>query len=592
MEIRARFWVNLIILSLLLSLSLKNALPVSAQSASPASYNIFPMAMGDRPPAQLLQGFASTPPAPHVIAEYQGDSNFTKNPPGLSIPGACPAAEKSDLQLLDDGSFILTIVGEISEDITANTNGQSIIICSPLDLNISYIFMGTYTKNPNDLVFTKGLRKQNDTGQVTELQYFTGDGCEGNFTDTTVQAKVKYGLNYNIIDLNTGQGSATQAASPASQAPANPPAAVQSTPTAQPPVTPAPGESPAALPGNLTPAALAVVLGTGVLGLLGLGISGVSLVGALAAAPKPLDLPPVLPPQPPALEPSPPYLPQPSVVVTPGFPPPEAVNPFSPGLPGIDLASPLKDLLLGLTKTGEQTSNLIIKNLPAWVDSGGFDALKNGVGTGSAFSGACKDFLHFADSPETIQAVHDALGAWQKNPSLAAAEDYVYMLGKTTDGQVSKLADGLGGLGKGLDMVEAIGKGLSEADKEGFTGIDRQLIIWSELGKKNLTWIITKNPVVGAADWAVGTATQAMWGKEGRVDVGAIIDKGGDTWKDTVKEYARNTEGGSEADSSNQTADQFLRSIRRIKQQVQNGQISREQGSANLHKLQQALLGN
>lgn len=269
----------------------------------------------------------------------------------------------------------------------------------------------------------------------------------------------------------------------------------------------------------------------------------------------------------------------------------DAVMPLVPGLTDTALPGPLKDLLEGMVNNGEQTGQEIIKNLPEWVDSAPFDILKNAVGTSATLAGTLKEYVKFVDSPETIQAIHDALHTWQNNPTTEAAEEYLKQLGKTTDSQVVKLSDGLDHAAKGIDVIEAVGKGLSEAEKEGFTGEDKAWAIGGELAKKYLTWQLTKNPVFGAVDWIVGTATQAKWGKEGRVDIGGLVDKAGDKWKDVVKEYTSNTGGAPEAEASSQTADQFLSSIRRIKQQVNSGQISKEEGSIRAHKLQQILMG-
>jgi hypothetical protein len=241
--------------------------------------------------------------------------------------------------------------------------------------------------------------------------------------------------------------------------------------------------------------------------------------------------------------------------------------------------------------TGEQTAGDIAKGLEQAVDSGWFDALKNGIGTSSTLAGAMSELLTFADSPKTIQTIRDALKAWQNNPSAEGLKDYLNQLGKTSGNRLGKLAKVFDFAGTSMDMLEAVGKGLAEADRQGFTGLDQQLIIWSELGKKDLTWLLTKNPIVGLADWGMGTITQTIWGKNSRMDIGALIDKGGDKWKDTVREYASNTGGGAEADASNQTAEQFLNSIRRIKEQIKNGQISQEEGSARARKLQQTLMG-
>jgi len=276
----------------------------------------------------------------------------------------------------------------------------------------------------------------------------------------------------------------------------------------------------------------------------------------------------------------------------PGLNLPELINNVANGRLSLEnLPEPVRGFINSAVQSGEEMTAYVTKNLPAFVDSGPFDKIKNAVGTGNALTTILTQTLHFGETPETLQSIHNALTAWQNNPTKEAAEKYLKQLGQTTDGRLGKIGGILDKGTKVIDVVEAVGKGLAEINKEGFTGGDKALIIGSELGKKTLTWMLTKNPVVGVVDWAVGSGTQLYYGKEGRVDVGAIIDKGADKWKDVVKEYANNTGGGPEADAANKTADQFLSSVRRIKSQVDSGQISRAEGSARAHKLQQILMG-
>ena len=129
---------------------------------------------------------------------------------------------------------------------------------------------------------------------------------------------------------------------------------------------------------------------------------------------------------------------------------------------------------------------------------------------------------------------------------------------------------------RGIDLIEAVEKGLAESEREGFTAPDQSL---AGAGRQWITWGLTKNPVVVVADWAAGATCQALRGKEGRVEIGAAVDQAGEAWKDAAREY------GVQAGDRN--AEQFLSSIRRIKSQIERGEITRAEGSLRAHKLQQ-----
>lgn len=252
---------------------------------------------------------------------------------------------------------------------------------------------------------------------------------------------------------------------------------------------------------------------------------------------------------------------------------------------------PIGDFITGTFGAGQTVGSAIGTNLPGIINSGPFDIIKNMVGTSSTLWGTLSEFGHVVDSPETIQNIKNAMNAWHNAPSAGTGQAYVKAIGQTADARVGAMAGAFDKLGKGLDIIEAVGKGLGEADKQGFTGTDKALIIASELGKKGLTWIATKNPIVGVIDWGVGTTTQALWGKDKRIDIGAGIDKIGDTTKDLAQEAGNYAGGGSEADAQSQVADQFSRSLKRIKQQIADGKITQAEGSARARKLQGILMG-
>ncbi|MDX9952903.1 MAG: hypothetical protein RBT75_02360 [Anaerolineae bacterium] len=219
------------------------------------------------------------------------------------------------------------------------------------------------------------------------------------------------------------------------------------------------------------------------------------------------------------------------------------------------------------------------------------DLVKNLTGPASTIAGSLSEFCTFPDSAEVVDAIRSASRAWRSSPSQETAEAYVRAVGKARDVRLSKAAGGLDTLSKVVDVADAVSAGLGKAQERGYTGVDKALTIGAELGKKGLTWILTKNPMVGLTDAALGGATQMIWGKEGRVDIGTAIDKGADAWDRTTQEWASYTEGEIAADAELQTQDQFLHGLRRIREQVNQGKLSRTEGSARMHRLRDRMFG-
>lgn len=220
-----------------------------------------------------------------------------------------------------------------------------------------------------------------------------------------------------------------------------------------------------------------------------------------------------------------------------------------------------------------------------------FELVKNLTGPASTVIGSLTEWFTFPDGPKVVEAIRDAARAWRTNPTKEAAEEYVKAIRGTRDLRLKNLADKLDILSKGVDLVDAVGTGLKKANERGFTGVDKALTVGAEAGKKALAWMLTKNPAVGLADSALGGATEMIFGKDGRIDIGSTIDKGADAWDKTTQAYFENTQGVTEADAHSQTQDQFLHSIRRIKQQVEQGKLSREDASQRIHHLRDVMFG-
>ncbi len=293
----------------------------------------------------------------------------------------------------------------------------------------------------------------------------------------------------------------------------------------------------------------------------------VNILSGISIAPPPAAPPAVTPAAPPPAAPP----------TIPAAPPP-AAPPAAP--PPIPAAPPQRDW----PKVAEDF-------VASGTESSLFDLIKNLTGPGATVVGSLSEFFTFPDRAEVIEAIRKARDAWHANPGKATGDAYRKAIQEINDLRLKKWSDRLDYASKFVDVIDAVGSGLRKAEERGFTGIDKYLTIGAELGKKRLAWALTKNPAVGLVDAALGGATEMIWGKEGRVDIGSCIDKGADAWDRTTQEYFSNTQGQIAADADIQTQDQFLHGLRRIKDQVARGEISREEGIARIHRLRSRMFG-
>ena len=223
---------------------------------------------------------------------------------------------------------------------------------------------------------------------------------------------------------------------------------------------------------------------------------------------------------------------------------------------------------------------------------------KNVVGPASTVVNSLSEFFDFKESAGTLQKLHNSLAAYGKNPTAAAAEEYLNDLRGTTNVSLKNTGKALGFVSNAMDVGEAIGNGLNRAAQRGFTGTDKFLAVSAELAKKTLVYALTKNPVVGLADSAIGGATEMVFGKGNRVDIGTIVDKGSQKWDQATQEYASYS-GGSlvpdgsgglvAADAKLNTQDAFLSNVRRIKSQVANGKLDTAEAGARIRKLRDTM---
>ena len=206
-------------------------------------------------------------------------------------------------------------------------------------------------------------------------------------------------------------------------------------------------------------------------------------------------------------------------------------------------------------------------------------------------------------SAETIQKIRDSVQAWRNNPSAGAAAEYLKNLRGTTNLRVQRLAGTLGVVGQVVDVTDAVMTGLKTAQERGYTGMDKVLTVGAEVVKKDLVWLLTKNPAVGLTDFVVGKVTTYAWGKDKNWSIGNTIDRGSKAWDEKTNEYAGYTGGALFAPTNKEFGaslpndpeirqkDQYLHGIHQIKKLVSQGEISLQEGGARIRRLRDALPG-
>jgi hypothetical protein len=234
-----------------------------------------------------------------------------------------------------------------------------------------------------------------------------------------------------------------------------------------------------------------------------------------------------------------------------------------------------------------------------------WDLATNLVGSSATVTGSLSEFFDFQDDAETVKKIRDSLQAWKNNPTKDAADAYFKNLRSLTrqNAVLEKAGKLLGNAANVMDGVDAVAKGLKKASERGYTGSDKVLAVGAEVSKKALNYALTKNPVAGLVNAAVGGITEMAYGKAGRVDISAVIDQGADAWDKTTQEYAGYTGGDWFAptnenfgevlanDPEIRRKDQYLHGVRQIKKLVEQGKLSLQEGGARIRHLRDTLLG-
>lgn len=212
----------------------------------------------------------------------------------------------------------------------------------------------------------------------------------------------------------------------------------------------------------------------------------------------------------------------------------------------------------------------------------GFNLIKDGLSGVATTLDQVKDSFSFADSSETMDAIRKAMNTWKNTPSAESLADYIKSLHQSKALKMEDLSNKLSKAGKALDIVEAGMKAQKICTKRGYKGMDAVLTTYAEVGKKALVWGITKHPVVGVIDTVVGSTTTILLGSDNKIDVGALVDKSAEAW-DKVTQEAGELYNSDIVDAGKKyELEGKLNLVNRIKNSVQSGAVTQEEGARRL----------
>jgi hypothetical protein len=216
----------------------------------------------------------------------------------------------------------------------------------------------------------------------------------------------------------------------------------------------------------------------------------------------------------------------------------------------------------------------------------GFDLVKDTIGTTGTLLGIYEKFLTDPNSLKTVNVIKDAVNTLTQTPAAEAVTEYVADVAKVTAAETAaRIGEKLDVAGKFLDTAEALVNAEKICAERGYLGMDAVMRTYAEVGKKGVVWLITKNPVVGLADAAVGGATSMVFGAANKVDIGVAVDKTFEAW-DNVSRHASNRLNRSfETAAEGQKAENLKHLTERIRQQVEGGKVSKLEGTRRLQRV-------
>lgn len=216
----------------------------------------------------------------------------------------------------------------------------------------------------------------------------------------------------------------------------------------------------------------------------------------------------------------------------------------------------------------------------------GYNILKEAVNATGNIAGVYDKYLAGKDSAETLKAVREAIRNWHMAPSAETSKKYLEKLNNLNALKENKLADKLGYVSKAIDLYEAGKDAARICAERGYTGWEAAGTVYAKVAEKAIVWVATKNPVVGLADAAVGGATQLVFGKENRIDLGSVVDKAHDTIdkvsKSAFDKYFYNKIEAVALQDKNVNVQNL---VERIRRQVEEGTITKNEGAYRLQRV-------
>jgi len=215
----------------------------------------------------------------------------------------------------------------------------------------------------------------------------------------------------------------------------------------------------------------------------------------------------------------------------------------------------------------------------------GFNLVKDTVSAVGNISGVFNKYFAGPDTAETVGLIRNAVNTWHDAPSVHSATNYLENLGKSNALREPAISKTLGIVGKGLDVVEAGMNASKICAERGYSGLDAILTTYAKVGEKAVVWGLTKNPVVALADTAVGGATTLIFGAQNKVDIGVVVDKTDYAWDNVTRHAADRYYRGIEKAAESEKAENLQYITERIRQQVMNGQLNKQEGTRRLQKV-------
>ncbi|HCS38324.1 MAG TPA: hypothetical protein DIW44_01910, partial [Anaerolineaceae bacterium] len=216
----------------------------------------------------------------------------------------------------------------------------------------------------------------------------------------------------------------------------------------------------------------------------------------------------------------------------------------------------------------------------------GFNLVKDTVGTTGTLTGIYEQFLTNPNSLKTANIIKDVVKKLDQTPGVEATAEYVADVAKVKAAEkVAKIGKKLGVAGKFLDTAEALANAEKICKERGYRGMDAVMRTYAEVGKKGVVWLLTENPVVGLADAAVGGASSMVFGTDNKVDLSVAVEKADYAWDNVTRHASNKWNRSFETAAESEKAENLKHLTERIRQQVEDGKVSKQEGSRRLQRV-------